>query len=36
MMAAEGSYLLITEVDPFEPTGDALNEAKMTAKKEEA
>lgn len=36
MMSAEGPYLLITEVDPFEPTGNALNEAKMTAKKEEA
>lgn len=36
LMSADGPYLLITEVDPFEPTGNALNEAKMTAKKEEA
>ncbi len=31
MMADKDSYLLVVEVDPFEPTGDALNENKMTA-----
>lgn len=32
MMAHEGSYLLIAEVSPFEPTGDALNEATLPKK----
>lgn len=34
MMAGRESYLLVVDVDPFEPTGDALNESKMTAGKE--
>ena len=29
MMADKESYLLIIDVDPFEPTGDALNENKI-------
>lgn len=32
MLADKESYLLIVEVSPFEPTGDALNEDKMTKK----
>lgn len=34
MMAAEGSYLLIVNVSPFEPTGDALNEATLPEKED--
>lgn len=34
MMAAEGSYLLIVNVNPFEPTGDALNEATLPEKED--
>lgn len=29
LMNAEGSFLLVVEVDPFEPTGGALNERRM-------
>lgn len=32
MMNAEGSYLLVVEVNPYEPTGDALNEDKLPKK----
>lgn len=35
MMSDKESYLLVVEVDPFEPTGDALNENKMTAQEED-
>lgn len=34
MMANSGSYLLIVEVSPFEPTGDALNEATLPKKED--
>ena len=34
MMANNGSYLLIVEVSPFEPTGDALNEATLPKKED--
>ncbi len=34
MMAADGSYLLIVNVSPFEPTGDALNEATLPEKED--
>lgn len=34
MMAADGSYLLIVNVSPFEPTGDALNEATLPKKED--
>lgn len=32
LMNAEGSYLLVVRVNPFEPTGDALNENKLPEK----
>lgn len=32
MMSADGSYLLVVYVNPFEPTGDALNEDKLPKK----
>ncbi len=35
LMNAEGSYLLVVKVDPFEPTGDALNENRMPKKEAE-
>ena len=34
MMAHDGSYLLIVNVNPFEPTGDALNEATLPKKED--
>ena len=34
MMASGDSYLLIVEVSPFEPTGDALNEATLPKKED--
>ncbi|MCC8170084.1 MAG: biosynthetic-type acetolactate synthase large subunit [Oscillospiraceae bacterium] len=34
MMAADGSYLLVVNVSPFEPTGDALNEATLPKKED--
>lgn len=34
MMSARGSYLLIVNVSPFEPTGDALNEATLPKKED--
>lgn len=34
MMSADGSYLLIVNVNPFEPTGDALNEATLPEKED--
>ena len=34
MMTNSGSYLLIVEVSPFEPTGDALNEATLPKKED--
>ena len=35
MLSADGSYLLIVEVNPFEPTGDALNEATLPKKEDQ-
>lgn len=35
MMADSGSYLLVVNVSPFEPTGDALNESILPKKEEE-
>lgn len=32
LMSAEGSYLLVVHVNPFEPTGDSLNENKLPEK----
>ena len=32
LMSAEGSYLLVVNVNPFEPTGDALNENRLPKK----
>ncbi len=32
LMSAEGSYLLVIDVNPFEPTGDALNEDRLPKK----
>ncbi|MCI8979131.1 MAG: biosynthetic-type acetolactate synthase large subunit [Clostridia bacterium] len=34
MMSADGSYLLIVNVNPFEPTGDALNETTLPQKED--
>jgi acetolactate synthase-1/2/3 large subunit len=34
MLADKDSYLLVVEVSPYEPTGDALNEIKMSEGKE--
>lgn len=34
MMASDGSYLLIVNVNPFEPTGDALNETTLPEKED--
>ena len=34
MLSADGSYLLIAEVNPFEPTGDSLNEATLPKKED--
>ena len=36
MMADDRSYLLVVSVDPFEPTGDALNEKYLPKKEDEA
>ena len=35
MLADRESYLLVVEVDPYEPTGDSLNENKMTFREED-
>ena len=35
MMKADGSYLLVVNVNPFEPTGDSLNEAVIPKKEVE-
>lgn len=35
MMNSEGSYLLVVSVNPFEPTGDSLNEAALPKKEAE-
>ena len=32
LMSADGSYLLVIDVNPFEPTGDALNEDRLPKK----
>ncbi len=32
LMGAEGSYLLVVKVNPFEPTGDSLNENRLPKK----
>ena len=32
LMSAKGSYLLVIDVNPFEPTGDALNEDRLPKK----
>ena len=32
MMSADGSYLLVVNVSPFEPTGDSLNEDRLPKK----
>lgn len=34
MMSTDGSYLLIVNVNPFEPTGDALNETTLPEKED--
>ena len=34
MLSSDGSYLLIAEVSPFEPTGDSLNEATLPKKED--
>lgn len=34
MMNSEGSYLLVVGVNPFEPTGDSLNEASLPKKED--
>ena len=34
MLSTDGSYLLIAEVSPFEPTGDSLNEATLPKKED--
>ncbi len=34
MMKAEGSYLLVVNVNPYEPTGDSLNESALPRKEE--
>lgn len=34
MLASDGSYLLVVDVSPFEPTGDALNEATLPKKED--
>ena len=34
MLAADGSYLLVADVSPFEPTGDALNESILPKKED--
>lgn len=34
MMSSDGSYLLIVNVNPFEPTGDALNETTLPEKED--
>ena len=34
MLADDKSYLLVVEVNPFEPTGDVLNEAPLPRKED--
>ncbi|MCH5210478.1 MAG: biosynthetic-type acetolactate synthase large subunit [Oscillospiraceae bacterium] len=34
MLSSDGSYLLVVEVSPFEPTGDSLNEATLPKKED--
>ena len=34
MMKSDGSYLLVVSVNPFEPTGDSLNESTLPKKED--